>query len=73
MLIDLEISRNKIEKNLEKIKNINENIIYVLKDDAYGLGIENILPILIENGCNYYAVAYIEEALEIKKFRGKNF
>ena len=29
MLIDLEISRNKIEKNLEKIKNINENIIYV--------------------------------------------
>ena len=46
MLIDLEISRNKIEKNLEKIRGINENIIYVLKDDAYGLGIENILPIV---------------------------
>ena len=73
MLIDLEISRNKIEKNLEKIKNINENIIYVLKDDAYGLGIENILPILIENGCNYYAVAYIEEALEIKKISRERF
>ena len=73
MLIDLEISRNKIEKNLEKIKRINENIIYVLKDDAYGLGIENILPILIENGCNYYAVAYIEEALEIKKISRKKF
>lgn len=73
MLIDLEISRNKIEKNLEKIKNINENIIYVLKDDAYGLGIENILPILIENGCNYYAVAYIEEALEIKKISREKF
>ena len=73
MLIDLEISRNKIEKNLEKIKNINENIIYVLKDDAYGLGIENILPILIENGCNYYAVAYIEEALEIKRISRKKF
>lgn len=73
MLIDLEISRNKIEKNLEKIQNINENIIYVLKDDAYGLGIENILPILIENGCNYYAVAYIEEALEIKKISREKF
>ena len=73
MLIDLEISRNKIEKNLEKIKRINENIICVLKDDAYGLGIENILPILIENGCNYYAVAYIEEALEIKKISREKF
>lgn len=73
MLIDLEISRNKIEKNLEKIKRINKNIIYVLKDDAYGLGIENILPILIENGCNYYAVAYIEEALEIKRISREKF
>lgn len=73
MLIDLEISRNKIEKNLEKIKRINKNIIYVLKDDAYGLGIENILPILIENGCNYYAVAYIEEALEIKRISKERF
>lgn len=73
MLIDLEISRNKIEKNLEKIRGINENIIYVLKDDAYGLGIENILPILIENGCNYYAVAYIEEALEIKRISRERF
>lgn len=73
MLIDLEISRNKIEKNLEKIKSINKNIIYVLKDDAYGLGIENILPILIENGCNYYAVAYIEEALETKKISREKF
>ena len=73
MLIDLEISRRKIEKNLEKIRGINENIIYVLKDDAYGLGIENILPILIENGCNYYAVAYIEEALEIKRISRERF
>lgn len=73
MLIDLEISRNKIEKNLEKIRGINENIIYVLKDDAYGLGIENILPILIENGCNSFAVAYIEEALEIKRISRERF
>lgn len=73
MLIDLEISRRKIEKNLEKIRGINENIIYVLKDDAYGLGIEKILPILIENGCDYYAVAYIEEALEIKKISREKF
>ena len=48
-------------------------ISFMLKDDAYGLGIENILPILIENGCNYYAVAYIEEALEIKKISREKF
>ena len=47
MLIKLEINKEKILRNLKRIKKINENIIWVLKDDAYGLGIENILPILI--------------------------
>ena len=36
MLIKLEINRKNIEKNLEKIKSINKNIICVLKDNAYG-------------------------------------
>ena len=34
MLIELEIDKEKIVKNIEKIKSINKNIIFVLKDDA---------------------------------------
>ena len=67
MLIKLEINKEKILGNLKRIKKINENIIWVLKDDAYGLGIENILPILNEEKCNNFAVAYIEEALLLQK------
>lgn len=67
MLIKLEINKKKILENLKRIKKINENIIWVLKDDAYGLGIANILPILIKEKCNNFAVAYIEEALLLQK------
>ena len=67
MLIKLEINKEKVLENFKRIKKINENIIWVLKDDAYGLGIANILPILIKEKCNNFAVAYIEEALLLKK------
>ena len=73
MLIKLEINRENIEKNLLKIEKINKNTICVLKDDAYGLGIENIIPILIEKGCCYFAVSYIEEALKIKKIINEKY
>ena len=73
MLIKLEINRENIEKNLLKIEKINKNTICVLKDDAYGLGIENIIPILIEKGCYYFAVSYIEEALKIKNIINEKY
>ena len=72
MLVNLEINKENLEKNLEKIRSINKNIICVIKDNAYGLGIENILPILLENNCNYFAVAYIDEAVKIREIL-KNF
>ena len=72
MLVNLEINKENLEKNLEKIRFINKNIICVIKDNAYGLGIENILPILLENNCNYFAVAYIDEAIKIREIL-KNF
>ena len=72
MLVNLEINRENLKKNLEKIRFINKNIICVIKDNAYGLGIGNILPILIENNCNYFAVAYIDEAVKICEIL-KNF
>ena len=72
MLVNLEINKENLRKNLEKIRFINKNIICVIKDNAYGLGIGNILPILIENNCNYFAVAYIDEAIKIREIL-KNF
>ena len=72
MLVNLEINKENLRKNLEKIRSINKNIICVIKDNAYGLGIENILPILLENNCNYFAVAYSDEAVKIREIL-KNF
>ena len=74
MLVNLKINKENLKKNLEKIRFINKNIICVIKDNAYGLGIENILPILLllENNCNYFAAAYIDEAVKIREIL-KNF
>jgi len=72
MLVNLEINKENLRKNLEKIRSINKNIICVIKDNAYGLGIKNILPILLENNCNYFAVAYVDEAVKIREIL-KNF
>ena len=67
MLVNLEINKSNLKKNLKIVRSINKNLICVIKDNAYGLGIENILPILLENKCDYFAVAYIEEAVKIQK------
>ena len=67
MLVNLEINKSNLEKNLKIVRSINKNLICVIKDNAYGLGIKNILPILLENKCDYFAVAYIEEAVKIQK------
>ena len=67
MLVNLKINKLNLEKNLKIVRSINKNLICVIKDNAYGLGIENVLPILLENKCDYFAVAYIEEALKIQK------
>lgn len=72
MLVNLKINNSSIKKNLEKIRSINKNMICVIKDDAYGLKIEKVLPILIKNNCNYFAVAYLEEAVKVYKIL-KNF
>lgn len=65
MITKLNILENRIKKNIEIVKKINKNIIWVLKDDAYGLGIENILPILLKNNEKYIAVNSINEAMKV--------
>ena len=67
MLVNLKINKLNLEKNLKIVRSINKSLICVIKDNSYGLGIENTLPILLKNKCDYFAVAYIEEAVKIQK------
>ena len=65
----LEISRSRIRANIDLIRSRipdEAGIIAVVKADAYGLGIGNILPILLEYGIHHFAVATLEEAIELR-------
>ena len=66
-MVQLIIYKSKIRHNLEIINKLSKNNIYVLKDNAYGLGIKHIAKILNEFSYNYYAVSTIDEAFKIKK------
>lgn len=53
-------------KHIRKICNSNE-IMAVVKADAYGHGAIDIVPELLENGADSCAVAVISEAVELRK------
>lgn len=53
-------------KELEKIT-LKEKIMAVIKADAYGHGMMNICEALIKTGIKKFAVATVEEALEIRE------
>lgn len=71
----LYINKNNILYNLKQIKNkINYNnslsevqIMPILKADAYGVGLINILPIIKEFEINMIGVASVEEGIELRK------
>lgn len=69
------ISRSAFKNNINKIKEhaLSADIIAVIKANAYGHGVKEILTLLQENNINKVAVAYIEEAIEIRNlgFSGK--
>ncbi|MGL5355758.1 MAG: alanine racemase [Cetobacterium sp.] len=60
------ICKNSIIHNFNFIKNsTNKNIISVVKANAYGHGLKEVVPVLVEAGCNYFAVARESEAIEL--------
>ena len=66
----LEIDLDSIVYNyLESTKLLKSGcqIISVLKADAYGLGAVPIARALWDAGCNYFAVAYLDEAIELRE------
>ena len=64
-----EVNLDNIINNINEIKkNINgEEIIAVVKANAYGHGAVDVAPVLIENGADRLAVAMLSEALELRE------
>lgn len=71
----IEISEKAIKHNITKLKEYSNNseIICVVKSNAYGLGIHIIYNELIKLGINRLAVAFVNEALELRElgFKGR--
>ena len=65
----IEVDTSVVQKNVKNIQEFigeNTKLMSILKADAYGLGIEKISQ-LIEPLTDWFGVATIEEALQIKK------
>jgi len=66
----IEIDVDAINSNLEQITNNldqqHTRLIAVIKADAYGHGAAEVARILFNKGVNYFAVTYLQEALELR-------
>ena len=70
----LEISLKSIKKNWEILnKKSFNNASAVVKANAYGFGMREVSKALNEKGCNFFYVAQLEEAINLRKiFKSKN-
>lgn len=67
----IEVSLDNIESNVKKLIQKYNNYKYyfgVVKADCYGHNDIKTVEAVIRGGCNYLAVATLEEALEIRKY-----
>ena len=64
----VELNLENLEFNIKQIQKLtnNNNIIAVVKGNAYGHGVLDILPTLIKNNINRVGVATLDEAIEIR-------
>jgi len=65
----VEVNLNNLYENYKNIEQIlgNKQIIPVVKANAYGHGVIEVVRYLIEKKINYFAVSLLEEALELRK------
>ena len=64
-----DVSLDNLKYNIEQIKSkLSDNVKLcgVVKANAYGHGVEEIVRDLVQQGVDYLAVAFIDEALEIR-------
>ena len=69
----LEINLSNLKNNIESIRSIisaDMDIICVVKANSYGLGAVNISKYLSSIGIKYFAVATLQEALDLR-IKGK--
>ncbi|MGM0381761.1 MAG: alanine racemase [bacterium] len=67
----LEIDLDSLRDNLQLIRrqlNKSQDILAVVKAEAYGHGAEMIARVLSENNINFLGVATLEEALKLREF-----
>lgn len=70
--VSKELSFNNFRHNINEIKKLSESkIMAVVKADAYGHGIKNVVNILNEFNIDSFAVATLSEALIVRKYNKK--
>ena len=65
-----EINLDALEHNIREIRKItnpNAQIMAVVKADAYGHGVEKCAEVLLKNGADRFAVATLNEAIELRR------
>ena len=67
--IKVNIHLNNLLHNYRLLQKINEDkeVMAVVKANAYGHGSVQCAKFLAENGCSYFAVTEIKEAIELRK------
>ena len=65
----VEINKENLKYNILKLKELanDREVLGVVKANAYGMGAKEIVEFAIKYGIKFYAVATIEEAMEIRK------
>lgn len=69
----VEINISQLEENIKKVKeNLSAatELIFVVKSNAYGHSLFPVIQCAEKVGIRYYAVAHIDEALEVRKYTG---
>ncbi|MCK9266571.1 alanine racemase [bacterium] len=66
----LEINLSGLRHNAQEVKKIlkGHRVIAVVKGNAYGHGMERVSKVLEEEGIDFFGVALLEEALELRSF-----
>jgi alanine racemase len=71
----IEISKSAYQKNIEFLKyevGLKTEISLVVKGNAYGHGIENIIPLAEENGIRHFSTFSADEAIQVYQSSKEN-
>ncbi len=71
----LVVDTQAIVQNYNIVKNVSlpSELSWVLKNDAYGLSMEKILPLVKKVGCKHIFIATLLEGLDVKKFFNNSY